>query len=271
MAPDGTDRGDPETWRLANPSYGVIQTDKKLEAEFRKMSTPAGRKSFDCEYLGRGDWPEDPEDVEAVLDPEVWSDMEETAPVLRGQVALAVDRSQDGKWWAIAAAKSTDEGRIHLEIGYFQKATQDDVVKYLLAVIQAWDPCVLVIDRKSKAAVLEAKLVAVGVEPEMTGAPQMAVACQGFLDDAVAGLLSHTGQPVLDDAVSAAGQREMPQGDWAWTGPSIAPLVAATLARWGLLAFGVTAPPPASPSTGTGSTTTTARSSGELDVLAAAF
>jgi hypothetical protein len=269
MAPEGSGRADPDTWRQANPSYGVIATEKKLRAEFVKFSTPAGRKSFDCEYLGRGDWPEDPENFEAVLDPEVWSDMTDTAPSLRGQIALALDRTQDG-CWIIAAAQGTTDGRTHLEIGYYQAATHDEVVAYLLAVIAGWDPCVLVIDRKSLAFAIVPKLIAAGIEPEVTGTAQMAAACGGFYDDAVASLLSHTGQKILTDSVETAEKHELPGGDWVWSRRT-SPLRAASLARWGLLSFGSTISPPAAPSTGSSAAADRPRSSGELDVFAAAF
>nr|WP_020794747.1 terminase large subunit [Gordonia sp. NB41Y] len=51
MAPETMDRGDPKTWRWANPAFGVIQTVKKLMAEFKAMTTAPGQKSFDVEYL----------------------------------------------------------------------------------------------------------------------------------------------------------------------------------------------------------------------------
>ncbi|MGY4098054.1 hypothetical protein ACW2Q0_00575 [Nocardia sp. R16R-3T] len=264
------DRAAPETWRLANPSYGVIATEKKLAAEFRKFSTPAGRKSFDVEYLGRGDWPEDPEDAPAVIDPEVWSDMTNTAPSLRGQIAMALDRTPDRNCWIVAAAQATTDGRTHLEIGYYQAATHDEVVAYLLAVIAAWDPCALVIDRKSLAFAIVPKLIAAGIEPEVTGTPQMAAACGGFYDDAVASLLSHTGQKILTDSVEIAEKHELPGGDWVWNHRA-SPLRAASLARWGLLSFGSTISPPAAPSTGSSTAAYPPRSSGELDVFAAAF
>ncbi|NKV12593.1 hypothetical protein GS909_19890 [Rhodococcus hoagii] len=59
MAPDGMDRENEETWRYANPSYGVIQTAKKIRKLMRGFATQAGRKSFDVEILGRGDWPKE--------------------------------------------------------------------------------------------------------------------------------------------------------------------------------------------------------------------
>ncbi|MFH5209261.1 hypothetical protein ACHIPZ_13805 [Antrihabitans sp. NCIMB 15449] len=82
----------------------------------------------------------------------------------------------------------------------------------------------------------------------MTNAPQMVAACVGFLDDAIDGVLSHTNQPALTDAVADAAKRTLPGGDWAWDRAAdgvISPLVAATLARWGLLTFGSVAAGPA--------------------------
>jgi hypothetical protein len=67
----------------------------------------------------------------------------------------------------------------------------------------------------------------------------------GFLDDALAGQLSHSGQQVLNDAVASAVKRDPPGGGFAWDktpGASIAQLVAATLSHWALLEFGSSPP-----------------------------
>lgn len=278
-APDG-DRADPDTWRLAMPSFGVIAKPAMLKNELRRFSTPAGRKSFDCEYLGRGDWPADPDETTEVIDSEVWADMRNPAPVLRGQVALALELSRDRQWWALAAAQSTTDGRRHLEVGFFQAATHAEVVSYVLAVIAAWDPCALAIDRKGNAAVIVPKLLAAKVEPELIGAPELAVAFGLFYDAALAGELSHTGQQILTDALESAGTRELPGGDkvWSQTGPApIPPLQAATLALWALETFGVETAPPPSPSTGSAPPVhhhrdpATTRAETGLDVFAAAF
>ncbi len=270
MAPEDSDRADPDTWRQANPSYGVIATEKKLRAEFVKFSTPAGRKSFDCEYLGIGDWPVDQDETAPAIDPEVWADMKDTAPRLRGQIALSIAMSRDRNLWAIGAAQSTTEGRKHLEIGYFRTATHGEVVSYVLAVIAAWDPCVLVIDRKSNAAVIVPKLIAAGVEPELVGAPELATAYGLFYDGALAGELSHTGQKILTDCIETASTRQLPGGDdvWANAGP---PLLTATWALWGLETFGVDQAPPASPSSGASTPIAYSRTSSGMDVFATAF
>jgi hypothetical protein len=79
--------------------------------------------------------------------------------------------------------------------------------------------------------------------------PEMARAVGSFYDAAVDRRLSHRADPRLNDAVAAAVRREV--GDvFVWQrriAESIAPLTAATLARWGVL----TAPPPAKPALAT--------------------
>lgn len=259
-------REDRENWAAANPSLGYLLTEEYIEAELAAFAD--NLEKWEVERLSAGRWPSVGSSRPSVIDPEVWSRMVNPVPSLVGPVALAVDRSANGRHWAIAAAQRTTDGRIHLEVEW-QQGSHDDIVTYLLRAVKAWDPVAIAIDRKSGAAVLEAHLVRGGVEPEMTGAPQMAVACQGFYDDAVGQLLSHVDDHILNDALSAAQKRVMPQGDWAWDrsgDAAISPLVAATLARWALIQFAVEKKP-----TGPPAYDTAASDSSELDVFEAAF
>ncbi|MDL9938693.1 terminase large subunit [Gordonia sp. ABSL1-1] len=269
MAPDG-DWDDLETARQANPSFGVIQTDAKMLKEIRAVRTAAARRSFEVEALGRGIWPTDGESHEAIIDAEAWSTMKNLTPRLTGPIALGLDRSVDGKTWALAAAQRTADGRVHIEIGFHQAASLRAVAAYIRAVVSAWDPAVLVIDRKSSAMSVVPLLAEEGIEPEVTGTPQMAMACQGFLDDAADARLSHAGQQIFTDAVAAAAKRTMPQGDFVWdrTEGSVAALLAGTIARWALLTFGTET------SRGTATPEVVRERGGraaELDVLAEAF
>jgi hypothetical protein len=75
-----------------------------------------------------------------------------------------------------------------------------------------------------------------------TAARDAGRAAAGFLDDVAAGRLTHAGHPDLDAAV--AGARRRPIGDgglfgWDRHGATfIAPLVAASLARFGAVTVG---------------------------------
>lgn len=243
LCAQGADPDDRKEWAKSNPSLGYLITERTLAARRRSMRSNVHK--FCIEYMSIGNWPKPEEGVDPVVDGKLWSDMTNDNPDLTGPIAIAIDRSLDRHWWAIAAAQRTTDGRIHLEIGYFRSAANSEVVDYLIDIVTAWDPCVLVIDNKSPAKVLEPLLIAAGIEPHMTGAPTMATACSGFLDDATDAVLSHTNQPALTEALENAAKRMMPGGDWAWNrqGESvISPLVAATLARWGLLTFGLDVP-----------------------------
>lgn len=248
------DREDEATHRYANPSYGVIMTADKIADLMVNMQTVAGRKSFDVEALGRGDWPVDQEVHDPVIPSEVWHRMA-ALTTRSGPVAVAVDRTPDREWWSIAAAQRTDDGRVHLEVGYFQQAQPESVVDALLDIVAAWDPCAIAIDAKSTANVLRPLLVDTGIEPEMTNSTQIGEACGGFLDAATGGRLAHSDQPVLTAAVAEAVKRPSktnPQ-QFTWdtsSGAVIAPLVAATLAHWALLTFGVVVAKPAKPGVG---------------------
>ena len=247
MAPEEMDRLDPATWAYANPSHGVIQTDAKIRKLMRGMNTAAGRRSFDVEALGRGIWPKDEDDVEAVISSEVWQPMTNVSPTLVGPIALALDMTPDRKNLAIAASQRTDEGRIHLEVGYYDGPTPG-AARYVATLIGKWNPCAVVVDKASPAMTVVADLYKLGFEAETTGVAEMATACGGFYDDAVAQLLDHTGDPLLADALAGAQKRELAGGGaWAWNRKGsnpIAPLVAATLARWGLVTFAELATPP---------------------------
>ncbi|MHA4848552.1 hypothetical protein L1080_003275 [Rhodococcus sp. MSC1_016] len=244
MAPDSLDRTDPKTWRWANPSFGVIQTDKKLASELRKFSTEAGMKSFDVEYLGRGDWPSELAEVhEPVITAEAWSDMEGRSE-LTGPIAIAVDRHLD--WYSIAMAQRTTTGKIHIEIGYLDRPSTG-VVETIAAIVESVDPCVVMMNRTSPATSLNPALKLKRIEPVLTSGQEMGQACVGFLDDALAGQLEHTNDPRLNNSIDGVKKKPMSGGAFGWdydTAVLLAPLVAATLARLGLLTHGVEEPKP---------------------------
>jgi hypothetical protein len=247
MAPEDEPRESPATWALANPSYGVIQTDKKLEAELRKFSTPAGRKSFDVEYLGRGDWPADADDLPATVPADVWGTMTELGVKVRGPIALAVDMTSDLKVCALGAATWTEDERVRVELGYH--GSPGNVVERIADLVDRWDPCAVVINSSSPARSLVPKLQALGIEPELSSAGDAADACVGFVDDALAGRLSHGGDDRLADALGDAQTKEMRGGriGWDYTHGDITRVQVVTLARWGLLTFGLNLTPAQAP------------------------
>lgn len=243
-------RDNPETWRLANPSFGVIHDDEKVAT----LRTQLSDKGFEVEVLGWGDWPKVAGSTARLISAGGWEAMTSIAPSLVGLIAIGVWRSRNRKWWAIAQARRVCDGRVHIEIGPARTGSHADIAAYIASKVGAWNPIGLGIDSKGAANVLEPLLIEAGIEPTMLNTSDVAHACGGFYDDALDGRLSHSGQKVFDDAIAAATQRTLPGGDFAWMEDEsgvCGPLVAASIAHWVLLTFAPKAftPPPAAPVT----------------------
>ena len=239
MAPPEMPRDAEESWQYANPSYGVIQTADKIQNIMSNLTTPAGKKAFDVEALGRGIWPVLVVDEhEPIVEAKAWETMTGNSELV-GPIAIAVDRHMD--WYSIAAAQRTTTGHIHIEIGYHDRPSAQ-VVETIARLVENVDPCAVVINRSSPALSILPDLRAKGIEPELTTGQQMSQGCVAFLDDALAHKLEHTNDPRLSDAIAGAEKKPMAGGAFGWnydTEVVLSPLVAATLARFGLLTWGV--------------------------------
>lgn len=243
-------REDPETWRLANPSYGVIQT----EAKVRKLLDEMSPKAFEVEILGWGDWPVVSNTVRP-MDKEKWAGRTDLAPVYLSPYpnAISVDRCPMSKRWSISGAQWKMSGAVHVETGFYQKASLTEVVERLVTIVTEADPAVLVIEDRSAASILKPLLIQAGIEPHMTTANELGVACGGFLEAVDTDRVTHSGQQILADSMECTIKRDLPGPEgarFAWDaipGGSITATVGVTLAHWGLLAFSspprVSAPP----------------------------
>lgn len=253
MAPEEMDRADEATWQYANPSYGVIQTPSKIRKLMRGFATQAGRKSFDVEILGRGDWPIEEllEDVKPVVDMDQWSGLHDASPTFTGVTCLAVDMSTEreraDRTCSITVAAKTTRGA-HLQIGYHGSADTTAVVKFLAAAVEAGDPVAVVIDPKSAAQVLIKPLQRAGIEPELMRAQDVMESTAGFLAAVDEKQITHDSDERMTDALGSARLREIGDGGGvAWarkTSGTICQLVAASNALWGLSQFEPKAVPP---------------------------
>jgi hypothetical protein len=235
-APKDAPREDPETWRLASPSFGIIQKERDVSRMLAKATTPTARALFDADVLGWGQWPPDESELGSVISAETWADLKaDTPPELTGPIAIAVDRSNDRKTWAIASARRTVEGRVHVEIAPYELSTNADVVEKLIEIVCDWDPIEIAIDQRSAAAVIQPALEAVDIQPRMTNTTELVRACGSWLDAVEAGIISHSDQPALNDAVVSAVKRDL-AGGFAWDrAPGVTQLVAVSLAAWSLI------------------------------------
>lgn len=255
-APEGADRESVETWKLSNPSFGVLKSERKIKNLMRNMNSPAGQKSFDVEALGVGDYFEFDQiedDDPLVIDLGHWDDLIDTAPEVTGTTCLAVDFSNDvvDRTCTVAVAVRT-RGGIHVQIGYHGPAKVSDVVDFIVKATEINNPVAVVIDPRSAAAVLIKPLTDKGVEPELVNGSTVAAATAEFLQRVADYTLTHDDDRRLVEAITVAKLRSVGDAGTAWarrkSDGDICQLVAVTNAAWGLGEFDVAdEPAPAAP------------------------
>lgn len=250
-APPDMSRDDPEAWRLAGPSFGVTVRARDVARELRDARATARTLAiFEADYLGWGVWPKDPDEIERPIPIAAWEKLINLSPALVGDVCLAVARTEDRRWWCIAAGQRTIDGKVHVEIGYWRAQNIGQVAVAVLTLVQMWDPPAVVVDGKDQAVGLAAVLKQQGIEMEVTHAGKYAVAVSGLIDAVMAGDITHTGQPLLNDVIEVAETRKLPRGDVVWdetSHPAMPALKAITLAHWAVLNFAEERGPAASP------------------------
>ncbi|WP_445642310.1 hypothetical protein [Mycolicibacterium gilvum] len=227
-------RADRHNWAAANPGMGELLTEDYIDGEIKAFRS--NLEKWEIERLSAGKWPA-VGGVTSEIPATVWSDMTDRAPELTGSRVLILTREAK---WAISAAQRTVGGRIHVESRCRGDATAAEVVDKVAEVMAAWNPAALVVARGAAAEVVP-DLEAAGFEVITPNRVEEAQACGAFLSDALAGLLSHTGQQGLADGVANTVKKEFSDGGFVWEvvePNSHAQLRGATLARWALLKFG---------------------------------
>jgi hypothetical protein len=225
-----TDFDDVAAWAQANPALGARITVDAIRAERSAMSD----EMFARERLSIS--PELEEVVEAALPG--WRDRVDRGSVIVGDLALAVDVTPDRARSSIAAVGFRADGLEHGELVDHFDGTAD-VVARVVELVGRWSPVAVVVDPAGPAGALLPDLAAAGVEVRCVSAREAGQACGGLFDAVVEGRFRHLGDGVVDAAVFGARRRML--GDlWAWdrkkSDVDISPLVAITLARWGLVA-----------------------------------
>jgi phage terminase large subunit-like protein len=218
-----------EAWRQANPALGLRIPIGAIESGFASMSA----ETFEREHLGR--W--SVADTGGVFEPGQWEALAASStPKPTGARVLALDITPDRRRACIAAAGDLGDDRVLVEI-LAEREGLSWVVDEMAALIADKVDAVIV-DEKGQANSLVPALKKVGVDPTITNLQQMVTACGEFFDLVLEGRLVHTSDPALNAAIAGAQQRTVGDGQWAWTRRStrvnVAPLVAATLAVWGV-------------------------------------
>jgi hypothetical protein len=233
----------------ANPGFGiriggVLSPEKSVEHIESERRTMSGEE-FARERLGVGDWPVEG-DSWRVIDQESWKACRDVLSSPVGPVAFGIDMTPDRKMACITVAALNEDGMTHVEITSADvldhRSGDRWVVPRLLELVERWKPCAVVIDKASQAGSLIKSLEDHQVEVTSPTGRQFAQAC-GWFGGAVvpvpgqAPMLAHLDQVPLTAAVAGADRRKLAEL-WAWdkvgAATDISPLVAATLAVWGL-------------------------------------
>ncbi len=227
------DRADPKSWARANPALGIRIRPAHVA---REMATMRG-DLFDRERLGVGDYPETAEDTWTVIDKEAWQALADNDSQPSDPVAFCIDATPERSHASIGVAGDYGTGT-HLEVPE-NRPGMDWVVARAVELQEKWSPHVWVIDASGPAGSLIKTLTDKGLTIVSPTAREMAQACGQLYDAVEAGAITHLDQAPLTTALAGAKKREL--GDaWAWArksaGVDISPLVAVTLARWGLSA-----------------------------------
>lgn len=218
---------DPVILAPANPGFNIRLLPESIEEEFGEM----GLREFAVERLGIGDWPDLDPDSAKTINPAKWK-LCFTVNDLPSRSAYAVDVTPDRAFATVSAAGNHSEGPQGFEVVKHGRGTG-----WIVDFLVARAPDILVLDGGGPAASLIPELEKAGLEVTPISGKEYAQAC-GFLYDAIEDTaVLHGGGAELDTAVDVADTS--PLGDaFKWSRKDstgdITPLVAGTLAIWGL-------------------------------------
>jgi hypothetical protein len=222
---------DPQAWAEVNPALNLRILEESVESEQRSMAA----RSFIVERLGVGDWP-DTDASNHVIDMELWAELKDFESQPGDPLQFAFSVSPDRSRASIAVAGRRSDGLVHVEVAMSDRGTGwlPNEVKRMVGTHTRLEP---ICDSRDAAASLVPDLTNLGVNVKTVNASEMAQACGRFFDSAEQRNLRHLHQPELVNALKGAAKR--PLGDaWAWdrknSSVDITPLVAATLALWGV-------------------------------------
>ena len=228
---------DPANWQRGNTSLGRRRangtglTVEYVKAERRAMP-PA---EFGRERMG---WWDDPLDAREVIPLHLWAGCADRRSDPVPRVALAAVFSHDQSAAAVGLAGWRADGLLHVEVADYRRGTAW-VAAWLIDRVAKHDPCAVVVDQSGYEGAVIPELEAARVEVIKPQARDVVAAFGQFYESVVdSRVLRHRAQADLDEALAGAVTRDVGDGGKAWgrrkSSADISPLVAVTLAAWGL-------------------------------------
>ncbi|WP_141217818.1 hypothetical protein [Rhodococcus sp. 06-156-3C] len=237
---DNADLDDPNTWAEANPALGI-----RLQVE----TITDERAAMDDDTFGRergGMWVSVAS--QRVIGADDWRNigLNEARPDGM-EISIAVDMAPDRNSTTLCAVGFVNGGKPCIDVKDTKPGAPDWVVTRIVEAVKSKQFRVraVVIDGAGPAASLIDALRAEKIEPTVTSSSHMKRACGAFYDGVVSGRIRHMNQAGLNVAVGAVRKRKL-EDAFAWQRKDpesdITPVVAATLALWGLTAVDVKRP-----------------------------
>lgn len=227
---------DPHVWAQANPGLGIRISEEHIAGEIGAL----GARAFAVERLGIGDWPATDETGDQVIPLAAWNKLIDPASTLVGDACFSIDVTPDRSMATIAAAGRRDDGLMHVEVVEHRRGT-DWVAARVAALLDSHDSAdEVTIDGSGPAASLVPALENANVTVHVLTAKEHSQACGAFFDVVDQGAVRHLGSVEMASALKGAAKRPFGEA-WAWSRRSstvdISPLVACTLAAWGVECF----------------------------------
>ena len=173
------------------------------------------------------------------IDPLTWAACEDRDATPDDELALSLDLSPERDRGALVIAGRSGD-RVCVEV-VETSADVHELARRAVGVAARWR-CTVVLDRANPASTLLPLFERAEIPVRLLSLPDFVRACGDFHDAVVQHVLVHRGDYRLTDAVASATKRAVGDG-WVWrrrAAGDVSPLIAATLARWGVV--GVEAP-----------------------------
>lgn len=239
-APQDLNPEDEETWKISNPSYGVIATAKKMGKIMRRMNTEEGRINFGVEALGWASWFEElsGDDFKPVVSDDDLAAVMTSDPQVLSHSVISVDASPDRSMCSISIGGRSQD-RIYGRVLYHADMHVKTVVDAVIQVVEVANPMAILIDPKSPAEVLIDPLERAGFDVEKMNYSGVKSSTAAFLQ----GVDDHDylldDSQVIRDGVACAELREDRDGGVKWARRSgvICQLVSLSAAMWGVTRY----------------------------------
>lgn len=222
QAEEGSDPGDPRTWWSCMPGLGVTVQESVVAQDQATLD----EIDFGAEYLG---WePKEAKPRWTLIRAETYKGLYEPSSQIVGPASLCIEMDEDRKHAAIIAAgrSSIAANRIHIEVTEPGQDVPSNVVgvdwveRRVLDMIEAVEPCAVVVDKRRAPAALIIALERAGVKLTTPNVLEVGAACGRFYDytgeendtDPEATRLVHIGQEPLERAFAVGVKLDLGSG-----------------------------------------------------------